>query len=76
MFGSMFCRFESSREDVREEVLLEVPGFRACKGDGAAAVLLLVDVVEAWVFLDFIMVNFSLEESLDLGSIESFDLIS
>jgi len=74
MFGSMFCRFESSREDVREEVLLEVPGFRACKGDGAAAVLLLVDVVEA--FLDFIMVNFSLEESLDLGSIESFDLIS
>jgi len=72
MFGSMFCRFESSREDVREEVLLEVPGFRACKGDGAAAVLL----VDVEAFLDFIMVNFSLEESLDLGSIESFDLIS
>jgi len=48
MFGSMFCRFESSREDVREEVLLKVPGFRACKGDGAA-VLLLVDVVEAFL---------------------------
>jgi len=73
MFGSIFCRFESSLEDVREEVLLEVPGFRTWRGCGAGVVLLL-DVVEA--FLDLIMVNFSLDESLDLGSVESLDLIS
>ena len=61
----MFCKFESSLEDVREEALLfEVPGFRACKG------VVLPVVVEA--FLVFIMVNFS----LDVGSIESLDLIS